>query len=151
MSSGWAPDTGSGVPQHGDHGRAGATPEGAVTERAPDRPAAVGYRDPLDLELTERELEVVDDLWSLVRPSEDDGELPRLLVVELEDDGRLVVAPALHVDLALAGEMLHHRDRAPCTVVKVNLTPTPGNRVSFSSTVMADQSTLGRNRRRPSC
>ncbi len=139
------------IPQHGDHGRAGASPEGAVSERAPDRPADVGHGHPLDLELTERELEIVDDLRPLVRPTEDDGELPRFLVVELEDDGRILVPPALHVHLALAGEMLHHRDARTVHRGEGELHADSGQPRLSQLDGHGDQSTLGRKRRRPSC
>ena len=72
-------------------------------ERVPDRRAVVGDADPLDRELAERQLEVLDDPGALVRATQDRAEPARLVVVELDHRLRLVVRGAgEHVELARA-------------------------------------------------
>ena len=56
----------------------------------PDRWAARRHRDPLDRQLADRHLELLDDLRPLVGAAEDRAELARLLVLELDDRGRLL-------------------------------------------------------------
>ena len=64
-------------------------------------------RDPLDGELAERHLELLDDLRPLVGAAEDRAELARLVVLELEDCRGLLVARVTEdVELAGAVEVL---------------------------------------------
>src|SRR6185503_11445268 len=84
--------------------------ERAVGERATDRRAAVRNRYPLDRELAESHLQLLDDLRTIVGTAEDRAELACFLVVQ-RDDGAwiLVVAGAEEVDLAHAVAVHDHR------------------------------------------
>ena len=63
----------------------------------------VGNRDPLDLQLPQRHLELLHDPGTLVGPADDRSELAGLVVVELDHSRRLVVVLAPEVvDLPLA-------------------------------------------------
>ena len=100
--------------QDRDHGDAGPLAEAAIGERPPVDPAVVRHLDPLDLELAERHLQLLDDLRPLVGAAEERAELPRLVVVQLEHDRRLLVAPAaVDVDLPVAVVVLDDGDAAP--------------------------------------
>ena len=57
--------------------------EAALREGLPDRRARVRDRHPLDGELAERHLELLDDLRPLVGAADDRAELARLVVLEL--------------------------------------------------------------------
>ncbi len=61
------------------------------------------------MELAERHLELLHHLRALVRAADDRAELARLVVVELDDGGRLLVTlAAVVVDLALPIDVLDH-------------------------------------------
>ena len=85
-----------------------------VGERAAVHPAPARHLDPLDLELAEGHLELLDDLRALVGTPEQGAELARLVVVQLEHDGGIVVArTAVDVDLPVAVVVLDHGHAAP--------------------------------------
>ena len=68
-----------------------------------------GHRHPLDRQLSERHLEVLDDLRPLVGAAEHRTELARLVVLELEHRLRLVVVRAREeVELPHAVDVLDH-------------------------------------------
>src|SRR4029077_15539367 len=73
----------------------------APRERLTDQRAVVRYRNPLDRQLAERQLELLDDLRPLVGPADDRAQVARLLVVETDHLRRLVVVLVTEeVDLA---------------------------------------------------
>src|SRR2546423_14338478 len=81
---------GLGLAQDGDHRDAGLRAEATVGEPLADRRAVVGDPDPLDLELAERHLEVLDDFRPLVGAADDGSALARLAVVEGDHRLRLL-------------------------------------------------------------
>ena len=84
--------------------------EAALGERPPDRRAVVRHGNPLDRELPERHLELLDDLRTLVRAADHSAELARLVVVEPDDRRRLVVMVVPEeVDLAHTVVVQHDR------------------------------------------
>src|SRR5262245_17619576 len=102
-----------GLAEDGDDGDAGLRTEGALGERLAETRAVVGHRDPLDLQLTERHLEVLDDLRPLVGAADDRPELARLVVVERDHGlGLVVVRAAEVVELALAVVVEDDREAA---------------------------------------
>ena len=95
-------------------GDPGALAERALREGLPDRRARVGNGHPLDGELAEGHLELLHDLRPLVGSADDRAELARLVVLELDDRGRLLVVRAPEpVDLALALVVEDHGQPAP--------------------------------------
>src|ERR671935_1691153 len=105
---------GFGLAHDRDHGDPGRGAEGGLGECLADPGAVVGDRDPLDLQLAERHLEVLDDLRSLVGAADHGSELARLVVVEGDDRGRLLVfCTTEEVELALAVVVQDDREAAP--------------------------------------
>src|SRR5918992_3655987 len=80
------------LPQDGDDRDPGARAEAALGERPADRRAVVRDGDPLDRQLAERHLQLLDDARPLVRAADDGAQLAGLVVVEVDDRPRLVVA-----------------------------------------------------------
>src|SRR6185295_18199377 len=88
------------VAQDRDDGDPRLGPEPTLGKRLSDQRTVVGNRDPLDRQLAERELQILDDLWALVGPADHRAELARLVVVQANDRcGLVVVLVAKEVDL----------------------------------------------------
>jgi len=101
--------------------------EGVADRRAPRR-----HRHPLDRQLSERHLEVLDDLRPLVGASEDGAELAGLVVLELEHSLRFVVVHTReHVELPHAVHVLDDGHAGAVVGLERELRPDAGKTCLF--------------------
>src|SRR5262245_48689985 len=103
---------GLGLTQDRDHRDSRPGAEAAFGERLPNTRALFRHGNPFDRELAERQLELLDDLRPLVGAADDGPELARLVVVEPDHGGGLVVrSVGEEVDLPVA--VVVQADREP--------------------------------------
>jgi hypothetical protein len=144
-------DDGLRVTEDRDHSDARLRAELALRERLADPRARLRHLDPLDQELSERHLEVLDDLRALVRPADDGAQLARFVVVERDHGGRLVLAPAPEpVQLALAVVVQDHGQAAAALEREDELRADAGQPRLFEVRSHQAASLGTGNRRRPS-
>ena len=104
---------GLGLAENRDHRHAGAGAEGTLRERPADCRTVARYRHPLDAQLAECHLQLLDDLRPLVGAADHRAQLACLVVVELDHRRRRVVGgAAIVVDLALPVVVEDHGDPA---------------------------------------